>query len=326
MIRSLLLLSLATLTACVSTAPSAPVVAPPEPVVEVPVPPPPPPRPIEAEVPQVETPVVPPPAPRLRISQRSVYEEDRAARWTLENGLTVWYAWDPDVRGYAALVSGPGASSAPARSHVQPAGTAILATAERFDQLAPQVEDVVRTSGGALADWVVSLHGPTSPEWLEAGIAEAFGALRGRAAVAAPAPAGERATVRVDWQDLPALSVVAALVEDRAVPSDRATVQYDATDGVATVTLVSTTLTLSRALASAPDGDVRSARARAARLAQTGRGIVAIMATLERLPGEFQPARPPSEIRDLPARIERTPPDRVSALLARLAAAIPASR
>lgn len=326
MIRSLLLLSLATLTACASSAPSAPMVAPPEPVVEVPVPPPPPPQIVETEVPQVETPVVPPPSPRLRISQRSVYEEDRAVRWTLENGLTVWYAWDPDARVYAALVSGPVASSAPARSHVQPAGTAILATADRFDQAASQVQDALRADGGALSDWVVSLHGSTSPEWLEAGIAEAFGALRGRAAAGTPITLGDQAFVRVDWDDLPTLSVVAALIADRASPSDQATVQYDAVEGEATVTLVSTSLTLSRALASAPEGDVRSARARAARLAQTGPGIVATMASLERLPGRYQPARPPSEIRDLPSRIERTPPDRVNALLARLAAATPASR
>ena len=322
MLRTCSLLGLAALVGCASSTPVAPPPAAP-PVRVIAPPPPPPPQPVEADIPE-PAPVEPPTTPRLRVSQRSVFEEDRVVRWTLENGLIVFYAWDEGSRDYAALVTGPGGAGAPARSFVQPASTLTLTTADGIDTALRAAERALVAGGGDLSDAVVSLHGSLEPMWIEAAVAETLGRLPSRlAGSASTPPSGTQSSTEADWDDLGALAVLAALLEDRAAPSDRVVVLFDPEGGIVTVLTTSSMLPPARLLAPGADGAIRDARTRAARLAETGSGLAVGLGLLEHLPGRFQPARPPSDIRLLPSRIERTPPDRVNDLLRRLANALP---
>ena len=324
MIRCVLLLSLAALTACAGSAPSVPVTPAPKPVVEaMPLPPPPPPAPIEV-APPAETPIVPPPSPRLRISQRSVYEQDRAVRWQLENGLTVWYAWDESATGYTALVTGQVRSSPSPAAPLQPAGLLLFTASDRIDEALDRVRASIDAARVPLAEATVAIHGSLSAEWVEAAVAESLGALRGRLPANASRGDGSRqSSVDAGWDDLAALAVVATLLEDRSPSPGDVALVYDAAAGRATLLAGGDGEALGRLLAPGAEGEIRDARSRAARRAESGPGVVVSASLLEHLPGRHQPARPPSEIRDLPGRIERTPPGRVNALLARLAAALP---
>lgn len=314
------LICLGTLVGCASSAP-APVPPPVAPAVRAPPPPPPVAPRVEPELPE-PAPVVPPSTPRLRVSQRSVFEQDRIVRWTLENGLTVYYAWDEDAPRYTMLVGERGEPGGSCLIH-DLFGTSPQSAVLQTDGVSDAIgvaRQTIETAGLPIAASTVTLHGAIAPEWVEAEVATTLGAVRSggtpdarRSAVAA---------IEVEWADLGALVTVAAVLADRLVDSDTVHLIYDAEVGRLRLSVEARSAPIRELLGRQDDAAIRDARTRAARVAASGRGVAVALHQLGRLPGRFQPARPPSDVRRLVTQIERTPPERVNALLAQLANAL----
>ncbi len=312
-----LALGLATLAGCTASAPVT--LPPPAAPVRVVAPPAPPPLLVETEPPDLG-PIEPPAAPPRRISQRSEFQDDRVTQWTLATGLTVLYAWDEDATGYAMQVSQTGS----------PGGVCLIdghahesvLTAEGVALAVQAARDQIEALGLTIAETTVTLHGAILPEWVEAEVATTLGAVRR----ATPTRSADRdrpaqASAEADWAGLGALMVAAALVSERLAPADAVHLVYDAADGRAELRVESLSQDVGRLLASGDAGETRRARTHASQAAASGLGVTTALHQLSRLPGRFQPARPPSDVRALPGLIERTSPDRVNAILARLATA-----
>ena len=270
--------------------------------------------PIRIEPQPVEgPPPTPPPTPERRIATRSVFEQDRVAVWTLENGLTVVYAWDDSARAYASRVSYVGPPVEPARALVLGgARTAAVDGGERLDDVLAGAAETVARVGASGAR--VFLHGPLGPEWVEPAVAAVLGTVAAGRPLAAPAPA-DRPGIDVRWDDLPALAVAATVVHERA---PGASLVYDSAAGRASLG----PNVPASALAPVSDAAAReTSGALSVRADASAPALLFALDALFQLPGRFTPGRPVSEARDLRERVGRVPPGRVNALLSRLARA-----
>ena len=276
----------------------------------------PPPASVEVEAPPVRViaveptvpeprPVVPPPTPTRRIAQRSVYEQDRVAVYTLENGLTVVYAWDADAAEYASRVShvGPTAPSASGLV-VGSARSAVEGSGPRLDDVLDGVAQTVARVGASGTRVFVS--GALEPEWVEPAVADVLGNVAAGRQLAAPV--GETAGVDVDWAELPALVVAAALAAER---TPGASVLYDPATGRASARGTS-------ASTLAPASDAQARQARGSLSDGSAADLLLALDALFQLPGRYTPARPVSDARAVRDRVARVPPGQVNDLLARL--------
>ncbi len=326
----LVLFALVAVAGCASTAPPP---APP-PVVVQPLPPPGP-GPVRVEAVPVETatmgpgPVQPPTVLERVIARRSVYESDRVAEWTLDNGLTVIYAWDDDAAEYAMRASIPGdrlpsghtndRTTEPVTLAVGLHRQSVTAQAPRLDEAVAMAVDAL--GSGAPADAVVLLHGALGPEWVEPVVAEQLGRLRRRQP---PATSPTRRALDADWSDLPALMVVAQVLRARSAPSDPLALVFDpATGDLRLEARASSRRLLDGWLVPATPAVLRSAKDAAAQGARQPAGLLLALDALYQLPGTYRPARPVADARALADRVARTPPEQVAKLLARLDAATP---
>ena len=302
--RALPLFLAVALTGCWSTAPTVLTPAPPTVRVE---PPAPDPQPVLVErQPAEPVPTTPPPVPKRRIAQRSIFEAERVTEWTLENGLTVIYAWDEAATGYAALVTGPSGGVLADGSGVSSASTRLQVSADRLDVVVGQATDVLAELGVAQA--TVLLHGPLDGEWIEPTVAADLGRLPSSAGAPSPTSPPTGIVVAADWDDLPALHVVAALLARRPGASG---VMFDAARGRATLARGAVSLD-----PATPD-EIREARSLAARHSREPEAALATLDALYHLPGPFRP-RAPRLRRPRPRR-----PHRADAARARRRAAGP---
>ena len=320
------LLALTALAGCASTVPPPP--PPPEVVLQPP--PAPAPVPVQVETVPMETGPPEPPAVLERvIAQRSVYESDRVAEWTLDNGLTVLYAWDDGAAEYTVRASVPGdrlpgdqsgdRATEPVTLAVGLHRHSVTARASRLDEAVAAAVDAL--GGAAPAGAVVLLHGGLGPEWVEPVVAEQLGRLRRRLAPAAPPT---RSVLDADWSDLPALLVVAQVLRERSAPSDPLALVFDpATGDLRLEARASSRRLLDAWLAPAAPDVLRSARDAAAAAARQPAGVLLALDALYQLPGAYRPARPVADARALADRVARATPEQAGALLARLSAANP---
>lgn len=353
---TVLLLLIAAASGCVTSAPAS-VIAP-APRVEAVVEPPAPPlvRVVEvAEVVEI-APVEPPPVPERRIDRRSVYEQAGVTEWTLANGLTVVYLHDPDAdlyrvrvqapAGWAAL---PASMRAPFRTREVAAWGELLAWVEptrrvavaRAETLAELLAPIPRLfsgapdtpAAGAVASafdrpgaFVVVMSGPAEREWVEPVIATQLATFPGRDAGFGPrletpdpiATDGLVATVRAEWDDLPAVAIASRVLAERGGRGDAARLDLDPASRTALL-LVEPLLTQAELLQLATEDAIRAARGATARSAATPEGRLLALAMLYEVPGDVRPARQPLDALALPDRVERTPPARVLDLFRRLA-------
>ena len=344
------LLFLIAVAGCSSPAPLVvappPEITPPPPVVS----PEPDPIPVTIEV----EPLDPVGADSGQVAQRRIYEGAQVAEWTLVNGLTVVYRWEPGADGYDARLSASGGWRAVSPSAqpfaprarwgaleavVSPDSRVARGEAARFDEVLSAVSDLFSQSPddgpeevAALFDrptaFTLVVRGPIGWEWVESAIGGELSRVRGRRARVAPeridATDSIRATVEVTGStlhmidvrssDLPAVAVLAEALRTRG-----ADLSIEA-DGVA---VAMTPIAQEGVWASLSDAELRQARSGAAQAARSPAGEVRALAYLYALPGRFRPVRPPAEAVDLADAIERVAPDRVRDLLDRLRAARP---
>lgn len=285
------------------------------------VPPPPPPPAVRVEAVPNPVPVVietqpaeavaaePPPTPRMRITERSIYEQDRVAVWTLDSGLTVVYAWDDGAAQYTSLMSYPGESTLPESGlSFGLDRTVLVYKKQRLDDALEQVTQIARRVRPD--ETIVLLHGPIGPEWVEPAMASTLGTVPHWVRLDPRAPPALRGA-DVEWADWPSLAVAARLVRER---DSLGTVRVDPSVGRALVTG-----TKGAPVLDPSDNQIRQERADAVDAARSPEGLLTVLDALFQLDGRFRPARPVSEARAFADRIERAPPDRVKAMLSRLA-------
>ena len=281
------------------------------------------------------------------VVRRSVYETARVAEWELPNGLRVVYAWDADADGYAALLRAPLGWRAlaspppsldgdwgPLAATLGPDARTASGQADRLSDLLDAVADLLggaadepgRRALGAAFDrpsaFTLFLHGRPGSEWVEGAVAGRLGRVRGGLATVLPgrdarragAAAEVAATARASWDDWPSALVLGAALEARGASL------REVADGQLAAAAPSGAA-LRAALAPLSDAEARGARGRVLQAAASPSVLLRSLAYLYSLPGEHRPARAPSAVRDLAGRLARTPPDRVDALRARLAAA-----